>query len=78
MIADFRHGQAEKIDLSAIGPAGGLEFIGDDAFTAVGQVQAVKCDGITLVRVNIVGCASEEMKIEVTASMTLHANSFLF
>ena len=79
VIADFKHAQGDKIDLSQLGPAGELDFIGNAAFTAVGQVQAVQHDGFTLVRVSTEqdGPLPAVFEIEVTGNMTLHAGDFV-
>jgi hypothetical protein len=71
--------RGDKIDLTAIGPAGTLDFIGDDAFSAYGQVQAVKYDGYSIVRISTESDFPvwSVMEIEVTGDLTLQASDFL-
>jgi len=81
-IVDFADG-IDKIDLSTIDARAGTAanddflFIGTAAFTAEGQVRAVRVNGTTEIQVNTTGGGGAEMVIVLDGLHTLTASDFL-
>lgn len=85
VIADFRTGQNDRIDLRGIdaNPSTGI----DDAFTwrgtnafsadATGEIRYTRSGGITIVEVSTDADSTPEMQIELTGSLTLQSGHFL-
>jgi Ca2+-binding RTX toxin-like protein len=83
-ILDFSQKQGDRLDLSAVdadAQAAGdqaFRFVGQDAFTAAGQVRFFKAGGDTVVEVNTDDAApGAEMRIELDPVVNLQATDFL-
>jgi Ca2+-binding RTX toxin-like protein len=78
-ILDFSSKQGDRIDLSAIDADGrAFQFIGQDAFTAAGQVRFFKAAGDTIVEVNTFDAtAGAEMRIEIDPVVNFQATDFV-
>ncbi|CAN5401447.1 hypothetical protein BH10PSE7_BH10PSE7_20270 [soil metagenome] len=72
----------DRIDLSTIDAiAGGannkFDFIEDDAFSKLGQVQAYHQGGSTFVDVNCVGTLAADLRIQLAGTLTLDEGNFI-
>jgi Ca2+-binding RTX toxin-like protein len=91
VITDFNHAEGDKIDLSNINArpiivlGGGqvsqvdtaFTFIGDQAFSAAGQVRVAHENGNTIVQGNTLGTSGAEFEIELTGHHDLSASDFV-
>ncbi|HET9541398.1 MAG TPA: hypothetical protein VFQ46_12420, partial [Candidatus Limnocylindria bacterium] len=83
-ILDFSRNQGDRIDLSAVDANAqvtgdqAFQFIGQDAFTAAGQVRFFKAAGDTVVEVNTDNAAAgAEMRIEIDPVVNFQATDFV-
>jgi serralysin len=82
-ITDFNHSNGDQIDLELIDAkanTSGLQafqFIGDDVFTAAGQVRVYAEDGDMIVEANTSGSGGAEMSILVADIVDLGASDFI-
>ena len=83
-ILDFSSKQGDRIDLSAVDANAqvtgdqAFQFIGQDAFTAAGQVRFFKAAGDTVVEVNTDNAAAgAEMRIEIDPVVNFQATDFV-
>lgn len=83
-IGDFSHAQGDRIDLRAIDANEQLDgdqafqFIGNQEFTALGQVRAYQDDGHTVLEINTTDMfQGADMIVVIDPSVTLQARDFL-
>ncbi len=82
-IADFSHGQGDRIHLSALdaNPAlagdQGFSFIGKGAFSATGQVRFFAEGDHTVVEVNTAGSNGAELQVELAGHINLVGEDFI-
>lgn len=83
VITDFSHAEGDKLDLHFVDAKVGapqdqaFAFIGDQAFTADGQVRFFVEGDHTLVEANTTGSSGTEMQIELTGNVNLMAGDFI-
>ena len=73
-VADFSKAQNDEINLSEFG---GLQFIGQAAFSAAGQVRFTQSGGDTIVSGDVNGDGVADFSILLTGAKTLVAGDFV-
>lgn len=82
-IADFNHSNGDRIDLELIDAKANragqqaFQFIGEDDFSAAGQVRVYAEDGDMIVEANTKGAGGAEMSIRVADIVDLMAGDFI-
>jgi Ca2+-binding RTX toxin-like protein len=84
VIKDFSHAEGDKIDLSNINAKSHIlvgdaafTFIGNQLFSAEGQLRVASENGNTIVQGNITGTSGAEFEIELTGQHSLSVSDFV-